>query len=262
MGPVDPDGGHNRWLQAVPPVAWTPVTIDVTDATFQADVVERSHTTPVIIDLWAPWCGPCRQLGPVIEDAVAATDGDVVLAKVNVDDNPSVAAAFKVQSIPAVYAMKDAKVVDGFLGAKPPAEVVEFVQKLVPSETDRQVAGLIAKGDEASLRRVLEVTPDHGEATLALAELLVDDDRRDEALELLGRIPETAEVRRIAARARIGSDEAEAEADDVAARLADLLTRVATDDAARQEYLDVLELLGPDDPRTATFRKDLSAALF
>lgn len=236
------------------------VTIDVTDATFEAEVVERSRTTPVVIDLWAPWCGPCRQLGPVLEDVVDATGGDVVLAKVNVDENPAISKAFKVQSIPAVFAMKDAKVVDAFLGAQPPAEVAAFVGKLVPDEAERERAELLARGDEASLRRILEMTPDHAEATLALAELLIADGRSDEALDWLAHLPETTEVRRVAALARVGPDEAAG--DDVAERLATLLPRVATDDAARQEYLDVLELLGPGDPRTNGFRRELSAALF
>lgn len=236
------------------------MTIDVTDTTFEAEVLERSRTTPVVIDLWAPWCGPCRQLGPILTDAVDATDGDVVLVKVNIDDNPAVANAFKVQSIPAVFAMKDAKVVDAFLGARPAAEVGAFVQKLRPTASDRELAELLARGDESSLRRVLEITPDHVDATMALAELLVAAARNDDALELLGRIPETPEVKRIAALARVGTDEAAA--DDVAERLTDLLERVADDDAARQEYLDVLELLGPDDPRTKRFRMKLSAALF
>ncbi|MBS1847698.1 MAG: tetratricopeptide repeat protein [Actinobacteria bacterium] len=236
------------------------VTIDVTDATFQTDVVDRSKTTPVVIDLWAPWCGPCRQLGPILEDEVARTGGDVVLVKVDVDENPAISRAFKVQSIPAVYAMVDGKVVDAFLGARSPAEVAAFVDKLRPDEAAREVVALLASGDEKSLRRVLEIAPDHVDATLALAELLVGDGRSEEALEWLARIPETAEVRRIAALARVGPDEAAA--DDVAERLETLLATVATDDSARREYLDVLELLGPQDPRTAEFRKRLTAALF
>lgn len=242
------------------PVVSNDVTIDVSDATFEAEVIERSKTTPVVIDLWAPWCGPCRQLGPILEDAVAATGGEVILAKVDIDENPAIAKAFKVQSIPAVFAMKDAKVVDAFLGARPAPDVAEFVARLRPNEADRELADLLARGDEASLQRVLEVAPDHVEATTKLAELLISQGRTDEALQWLSHLPETAEVRRIAALARVGT--AEAEADDVAERLAALLERVAEDDSARQEYLDVLELLGPDDPRTSKFRKDLTAALF
>lgn len=249
-----------RWAPRIFPLALVHVTIDVTDATFEAEVVERSRSTPVVIDLWAPWCGPCRQLGPVLEDVVGRTDGEVVLAKVNVDENPEISQAFKVQSIPAVYAMKDAKVVDAFLGARPVADVTAFVEKLRPDDADRESAALLAIGDEVSLRRVLEVTPDHVEATLKLAELLIGEGRNEEALEWLGRLPETPEVRRVAAMARVGGDEAAS--DDVEARLAALLPRVASEDEARQEYLDILELLGPDDPRTNGFRKQLTATLF
>lgn len=239
------------------------VSIDVTDQSFETDVLERSKTTPVVIDLWAPWCGPCRQLGPILEEAVAATGGEVELVKVNVDENPAVSQAFQVQSIPAVYAMKDGKVVDGFMGAQGQPAVVDFIQRLLPSEADRELAALLEAGDETSLRKLLEVVPDHVEATTALAELLVGDNRGDEALSLLARIPETADTRRIAAAARVGVDDLAAPAvDDMAERLDGLLERVKDDDSARQEYLDVLELLGPDDPRTAGYRKALTARLF
>lgn len=235
----------------------------MTDQSFETDVLERSKTIPVIIDLWAPWCGPCRQLGPILEEAVAATGGEVELVKVNVDENPAVSQAFQVQSIPAVYAMKDGKVVDGFMGAQGQPAVVEFIQRLLPSDADRELAALLEAGDEASLRKLLEVVPDHVDATTALAELLVNDGRGDEALAVLARIPETPDTRRIAAAARVGVDDPTAPVDDdMAERLEGLLGRVKDDEGARQEYLDVLELLGPDDPRTAGFRKALSAQLF
>jgi len=234
------------------------VAIDVTDATFETDVLARSEQTPVVVDLWAPWCGPCQTLGPIIERVVDGTGGDVVLVKVNVDENPQTSQAFRVQSIPAVYAVKDRKVVDGFVGAQGETEVSEFVARLLPSEEETEVQRLIAAGDEASLRRALELDPDNEVAIVALGEVLVGDDRGDKALELLERIPETAATRRVAALARSGADLDQ----DVEATLEALLERVKDDDAARQEYVDLLELLGPDDPRTARYRKALTTRLF
>lgn len=236
------------------------MTLDVTDATFDAEVMQRSHQTPVVVDLWAPWCGPCRTLGPMIEQVVDDTGGEVVLAKVNVDENPQVASAFRVQGIPAVYAVKDGKVVDGFVGAQGQAVVEDFVARLRPTQEESEVHRLLAAGDEASLRAALELDRDHEDAILALAELLAGSDRGEEALELLARIPETPATRRIAALARSGG---EAPTDtDVEATLTALLDRVKDDEDARQEYLDLLELLGPDDPRTAGYRKALTARLF
>lgn len=232
--------------------------IDVTDATFEAEVVKRSEEIPVVVDLWAPWCGPCRTLGPILEKVIDDTEGAVVLAKVNVDENPGVSQAFQVQGIPAVYAMKDGKVVDGFVGAQPEAAVKEFVDKLAPSAVDAQVRDLLALGDEESLREALVLDGDNETVIVALSEILIADGRGDEAIELVSRVPESPATRRIAALARSGADLD----DDVEKKLNDLLERVKTDDDARQEFVDLLELLGPQDPRTAKYRKALTARLY
>ena len=233
--------------------------VDVTDATFQEAVLDRSAEVPVVVDLWAPWCGPCRTLGPMLEEAVAATGGTVELAKVNVDENPQVAATFQVQSIPAVFALRDGKVVDGFIGAVPRSEVDAFVTRLAPAPSEADL--LVAKGDEASLRRALELQRDHPGAVNALARLLVDRGAPDEALELLGRVPETAEVRALSAEARLAA-RGDAAGGDAVARLDALLERVRVDEDARQEFLDLLETLGPEDNRTAHYRRALASRLF
>jgi putative thioredoxin len=243
------------------------VSIDVTDTSFQADVLDRSATTPVVVDLWAPWCGPCRTLSPILEKVVDETDGKIVLAKVNVDENPQVSQAFRVQGIPAVYAVADGKVVSGFVGAQPEAAVREFVDSLLPSEEDEKIAALLAAGDEASLRQVLDQQPDHHDAIVALAELLADkpeDGAADEALALLERIPETPETRRVAALVRTGAPAPDAggNGEEITAKLDALLDQVRADDEARQTYVDLLEVLGPDDPRTADYRKRLTRQLF
>ena len=237
---------------------------DVTDATFEQDVIERSKQVAVVVDLWAPWCGPCKTLGPVIEKVIDETGGKVVLAKVNVDENPQVSRAFQVQSIPAVYALKEGKVVDGFIGAQPESAVRQFVDSLLPTEEETEVQRLLRAGDAESLRRVLELEPDNAEAVVALAELLVGDGRDEEALQLLARIPETAESRRVAAMARLGAGAGGVASgvDDVDATLGALLPNVKTDDDARQQFVDLLEVLGPDDPRTAQWRKRLTSALY
>lgn len=237
------------------------MSIDVTDATFPVDVVERSKQVPVVVDLWAEWCGPCKSLGPILEKVIDETGGKVVLAKVDIDANRQTADAFQVQSIPAVYALKDGKVVNGFVGAQPEASVREFVASLLPTEAEESLADLLAAGDEVSLRKVLDAEPGHEQAVVALALLLVakgDDDSKAEALALLARIPESAETRRVGALARIGADTR----DDVTDELDSLLDRVKDDDDARQRYVDLLEVMGADDPRTASYRKQLTARLF
>jgi len=235
---------------------------DVTDATFESAVIDRSTDKTVVVDLWAPWCGPCRTLGPVLEKVVAEAGDDVELVKVNIDENPQVAGAFRVQSIPAVFAVKDRAIVDGFIGAIPEAQVRAWLEGLVPalSEADQ----LVAQGDEAALRQALELEPDHTGAIVTLAELLVakgDPASTEEALALLARIPESPETRRVAALARTTAVGDSVDG-DVEAKLDDLLARVKDDEVARQEFVDLLEVMGPEDPRTAQYRRKLTSALF
>ncbi|CAB4876471.1 unannotated protein [freshwater metagenome] len=234
------------------------MSIDVTEATFQTEVIDRSSTTPVIVDLWAPWCGPCKTIGPILERATDATNGKVILVKVNVDENPGISQAFQVQSIPAVYALKDGQVVDGFVGAYPEHVIEQFVQSLLPTEEENALVALIEAGDETSLRAALELEPGNEDAIVALGDLLVLSSRGEEALALLARIPESERTRKVAAAARLS----QTVIDDYDAQLTALLTRVKADEEARQEFVDILELMGNDDPRTAGYRKQLTARLF
>ena len=234
------------------------MAIDVTDATFQTEVIDLSMTTPVVVDLWATWCGPCQTLGPILDKVVGETNGQVVLVKVDVDANPGISQAFRVQSIPMVVAFKDGQPVDAFMGAQGEHEVREFVQRLVPSDAENQLTALVESGDEVLLRQALELDPANEDPIVALPEILVEPGDNDEALALLGRIPETDRTRHVAAMARVHL----APDDDYDATLTDLLDRVKTDDEARQQFVDILELMGPHDPRTAQYRKQLTARLF
>jgi len=238
--------------------------VDVTDATFEEEVLRRSSEVPVVVDLWAPWCGPCTTLGPMLERVVAATEGAVTLAKVNVDENPQISAGFRVQSIPAVFALRDGAVVDQFIGALPEEAVRSFVERLVPlpSEADRLAAEGRAAGDEDLLGRALELQPDHPEAIVSLSGLLIGRGATDEAMTLLQRIPETPETRRLLAEARLAANHTDLVETDVDSRLTGLLDRARDDPDAHQEFLDLLETLGPDDPRTATYRRALASRLF
>jgi putative thioredoxin len=243
-----------------PVASWA---VDVTDQTFQEEVLARSTSVPVVVDLWAPWCGPCKTLTPILEKVVAETDGRVALAKVNVDENPRVAQTFGVQSIPAVFAIANEQVVDQFIGALPEAQVAAFVQQLAPPPSEADT--LVAAGDEASLRRALELSPGHVGATEALARILIDKGDGADALAALQRIPETDTARALAAEARLllaGVDVTGAGAGDLEAKLDELLERVRDDDDARQEFVDLLETMGAGDPRTNEYRRALAARLF
>jgi putative thioredoxin len=251
---------------------------DVTDATFEVDVLHRSTEVPVVVDLWAPWCGPCKTLGPIIERVIDATEGRVVLAKVNVDDNPRISQTFQVQSIPAVFAIKDRKIIDTFIGALPESQIKTWVAKLSPpkSQADLLVDAGLANDDEGMLWQALDLEPANVRAVTVLAGVLADTNRGAEALALLARIPETADTMTIAAKARLGTSipvvakvgedagGAEAAEDPFEATVAELETLLETvkaDDEARQRYLDLLAVMG-DDERVNGLRRKLAARLF
>ena len=128
------------------------MAVDISEDQFQSAVLDKSKDVPVVVDFWAPWCGPCRQLTPALERAAEARKGKVELVKVNTDENQGISMAFQIQGIPAVKAFKDGREVSGFVGAIPPAKVEAFFDSLVPSEAEQ----LVAAGDEASLRQALE----------------------------------------------------------------------------------------------------------
>ncbi|MFN8602881.1 MAG: tetratricopeptide repeat protein [Candidatus Binatia bacterium] len=165
---------------------------DVTDRDFQREVIEKSRTVPVVVDLWAPWCGPCKQLGPLLERLAAEGGGKWILAKVNVDESPQVARALGVQSIPLVLAFKDADIVSEFVGAQPENVVRQFVERLVPDEARRLIGEalqLAQRGDtagaETKLREVTTVFPDSAPGAVTLAKLLASTGRDDDAMKVL-----------------------------------------------------------------------------
>jgi putative thioredoxin len=233
--------------------------VDVTDETFQTEVIAQSADTPVVVDLWAPWCGPCKTLGPIIEKVIGETNGAVRLVKINVDDNPRISQAFQVQSIPAVFAISEGKVVDQFVGAIPEAQIRQWVQRFAPARTEAD--DLAEADDEGSLRKALDLHRDHPVAVVKLARLLVETGSNHEALQLLERLPESAETRQIASLARVGAEARAAESDGIVEQLAALLPSVRSDEDAKQRYVDLLTVMG-DDPRVPDLRRKLANALF
>ena len=232
--------------------------IDVSDATFQREVLERSKTTPVIVDLWATWCGPCKTLGPILEKVVKATNGKAVLAKVDVDRNPGIAQAFQVQSIPMVVAMKNGQPVDAFMDAQPEHAVREFVGKLVPEGEVLDVAALLARGDEASLREALKLEPQNEQVVLALAAVLLSRNDVTGALEILQRVPQSPKIAALVEKAKAMF----VPEDNYATQLDALLPLVKADEEARKRFLEILETMGPGDPRTSVYRRRMTGMLY
>lgn len=275
-----------------PPQA-SPHIVDVDATTFPAAVVERSHELPVIVDFWAAWCGPCHTLGPMLEAAVDARGGEVLLAKVDVDANPPLAQAYGVRGIPQVLGFRDGQVVAQFTGVVPAERIAAFLDELVPSEADRAVARARALSGDAAideLRRALALEPDHREAAIGLAELLVDDDPAA-ATELIRPHRPDPAAERVAARIDLASNGGDVEAlrDRLAKDPQDgatllelgraLAARGEHDEAidrllaavalggqerepARDQLVKLFDMLGDDDERVRRARPQLARALF
>jgi putative thioredoxin len=254
------------------------VVIDVTEATFADEVVQRSMTTPVVIDFWAEWCQPCKQLSPVLERLAEEGGGSWVLAKIDVDSNPRIASMFRVQSIPTVYAVVGGQPIDAFNGVIPESQLRQWLAAVLQAggvaveqpEDPRFAAAdeALVSGDlasaEAAYRKILADAPaDSGaEAGLAQVELLRRVEGKSPATVLAAAeaAPDDVQAQGLAADIEVLSGDA----DKAYARLVDLVRRTAgaERDAARAHLISLFTVAGPDDPAVVTARRALASALF
>jgi putative thioredoxin len=246
------------------------MAVNVSEATFDRDVIELSRQTPVVVDFWAEWCGPCRTLGPALEAAEASRGGRVLLAKVDVDANQGLSARFGIQGIPAVKAFRDGDVVDEFVGAVSKAKVEELFDSLVPSRADE----LLAAGDELSLREANELDPRRADIAVALARKRLERGAEDDALSAVEGHAGDFAAEGIAARISLGKSGIAAEAfealdrGETPASLDSLLGQLAeTDEDATREQLrravvGILATLDPGDPTAREYRRRLATSLY
>jgi putative thioredoxin len=259
--------------------------VEVTDADFERVVIEGSTERPVVVDLWASWCAPCRTLGPILEKVAGERGGAFLLAKLDVDANAvgnALLQAVQAQGIPTVVAFKDGQPVNMFIGAYPEDEVNRFVDTLMPSDPDlvaeeaqaEEEAGDLA-GAEAGYRAALEKEPDNRDAAIGLARILAERHDDDEARDLVTPLLPDPDAERVLSAIRVKDWRAEtddstlgaAKRDAAAGRwdlaLEGMLAALADDrEAGREAMVDVFSVLGPEDPRVATYRAKLAAALY
>jgi len=242
--------------------------VDVTEATFASEVLERSRSVPVVVDFWAEWCGPCRTLGPLLEQAAQERDGDVVLAKLDTDANQRLAAEFQIQGIPAVKAFRDGRVTAEFVGAQPKPVVEQFFDALLPSEADL----LVGRGDEQSLREALTLQPGRADAAVALARLLLARGDRVQALAALEPVRGSFQADGLSSRLRLEGDGLLADAFsalDLGATQdgLDLLLAAMADpnghrDDVRRVIVGELDALGNEHPLAREVRRRLATLLY
>jgi putative thioredoxin len=259
--------------------------VDVTDADFERVVIEGSMERPVVVDLWASWCAPCKTLGPILEKVASERAGAFLLAKLDVDANAvgnALLQAVRAQGIPTVVAFKDGQPVNMFIGAYPEDEVNRFVDTLMPSEAElvaeeahaEEEAGDLA-GAEAGYRDALEKEPGNRDAAIGLARILVERDDDDEARELVAPLLPDADAERILSAIRVkgwagervdgglAAAKREAAAGRWVEALDGMLAALADDrEAAREAMVDVFGVLGPEDPLVGSYRAKLAAALY
>jgi putative thioredoxin len=242
--------------------------INVGEPDFEREVIERSAALPIVVDFWAEWCGPCRQLGPLLESAAAQHEGEVVLAKLDTDANPALAQAFGIRGIPAVKAFRDGRIVDEFVGAQGRDAVERFFAGLLPSEADALVVG----GSESELRRALELEPGRADAAVPLARMLIARGDSDEALEILARVIGSFQADGLAARIRLQRDDqletafAALDRGELEPALDQLLDALPSADGNREDIRRVivgqLDELGSENPLAQNTRRRLATILF
>jgi putative thioredoxin len=280
-----------RAQSAPPPSAEAPAgapgsaVVDVTEATFQSEVLDRSFQVPVVLDLWAEWCGPCKQLSPVLERLATEGGGSWVLAKIDVDANPALAQALRVQGIPAVKAVWQGQLVAEFTGAIPEDQARQFVTELVRATTGGAAPGgeeelpeqedprldaaeaALERGDlaaaEAAYQAILAEEPDHPDAALALRQVQLfrrAEEAGPDALAEADAAPDDVTAQTRAADFLLGTGQIEAAFD----RLLDVVRRTAGEDRdqVRTHLVGLFEVVGDQDPRVMAARRQLSLALF